>query len=251
MTRRHPPDRFDRTSMAVPCAPLKKPTFEDPRDRGRQEWYTGGMAGRRRATDRDHPRGFTLTELLVVIALIVLLVTLLLAALARVRGAGREVSTLATMSAFSSACETFVAEHGRLPGAFGEATIAFQNHQVIHGDAGVAMTSMEDAILGLMGGYVVQGDVAPHVYAAWGGTEIVVVRPDNTNGRMRMSLDRLGEGPVIDGQPYASYYTPTGGDVRILDGAVPQTGVMGRIERTLRRHANVSILFFRRDLRRS
>ena len=79
-----------------------------------------------RITDNRSPsaaRGFSLTELLVVIGIIVLLVGLLLVALGGVRTRAKQADTEGIMRAFSQACESFQMEHRRYPGIIPEATL--------------------------------------------------------------------------------------------------------------------------------
>ena len=66
---------------------------------------------------RGHSRlGFSLTELLVVIGIIVLLIGILLVAMGAVQKQARKARTLSTMNAFASACQTFQLENGKYPG---------------------------------------------------------------------------------------------------------------------------------------
>ena len=65
----------------------------------------------------DRRRGFTMTELIVVIGVIAVLASILLAAMGGVRKRALATTTQSTMSEFSKACDAFQLEHGRYPGA--------------------------------------------------------------------------------------------------------------------------------------
>ena len=65
--------------------------------------------------------GFTITELLIVIGIIVLLIGILLPALGRVNQRAKVTQTSATMEEFAKACEAFRQEFGFYPHLTGEA----------------------------------------------------------------------------------------------------------------------------------
>ncbi len=94
------------------------------------------------------PRGFSLTELLVVIGIIALLAGVLLTAMSKVRSQALKTQTVATMVEFSKACEAFQLEHGFYPGVIPETVLA---DAALSGNEPI--TSTENALLHLMGGY--------------------------------------------------------------------------------------------------
>ena len=166
---------------------------------------------RRRSAPTPH-RAFTLTELLVVIALIVLLVGLLLAALSQVQTQSKRTSTLATMQAFRNACDAFQQEHGFYPGVVPE--------DILANDPRISGT--ENALLHLMGGFVRRADdefaytnqglypPAPGQCSLDGWHELKFTLPPPQTGTydIKFSLEHIGEGPIINGKPFAPYLTP-------------------------------------------
>ena len=105
------------------------------------------------------PRGFSLTELLVVIGIIALLAGVLLTAMSKVRSQALKTQTVATMVEFSKACEAFQLEHGFYPGVIPETDLADGDGAWSNGEQ---FSSTENALLHLMGGYrVFHPDLAP------------------------------------------------------------------------------------------
>ncbi len=161
--------------------------------------------------------GFTLTELLVVIALIALLVTLLLVALKHVQQKSREVSTMATMQAFSNACDAFQQEHGFYPGIVPEATL------VSDSGAGLAeapqFSGTENAWLHMMGGFAREAD-DPDGYLdlTVGWSQVSFDTPSGGTYLVKVNQALYGEGPVINGQSFAPYFTPGTKDFGVADG---------------------------------
>lgn len=162
------------------------------------------------------PRGFSLTELLVVIGIIALLAGVLLTAMSRVRSQALKTQTVATMVEFSKACEAFQLEHGFYPGVIPETYIA---------DAawsnGEQFSSTENALLHLMGGYrvlspsdVPTGPVALE-YEAFDVPEITF---GDSGWKLKVDRGRIGEGPVIDGKAFAPYFTPGGNELGVAKG---------------------------------
>jgi type II secretory pathway pseudopilin PulG len=150
------------------------------------------------------------TELLVVVAIIAILVSLLLVALARAKDKALDLRTTATMTEFAKACDTFQLDHGRYPGPVPETALP----------ANSPLSGMELALLELMGGIDVfhptlardpNGD-----YAAFVADEIVLAN----NWRVKIRCDAVGDGPIIDGKPYAPYFTPSKNDLAEVEGQV-------------------------------
>lgn len=82
---------------------------------------------RQATADRSHPRpagalrsgsrgGFTLAELLVVIGIIVLLISILIPVVGRVRVAGQSADTSSLIRAIDAACQTYYQDHQAWPG---------------------------------------------------------------------------------------------------------------------------------------
>ena len=85
--------------------------------------------------------GFTLIEILVVIAIIAVLAGILLAALSGVQEAAKKTQSSSLMQSFARACDEFALDHGRYPGLLPETLL---------GETDIAST--QNALLELMGG---------------------------------------------------------------------------------------------------
>ena len=162
------------------------------------------------------PRGFSLTELLVVIGIIALLAGVLLTAMSKVRSQALKTQTVATMVEFSKACEAFQLEHGFYPGVIPETYIADATWS-----NGEQFSSTENALLHLMGGYrvlspsdVPTGPVALE-YEAFDVPEITF---GDSGWKLKVDRGRIGEGPVIDGKAFAPYFTPSGNELGVAKG---------------------------------
>lgn len=169
--------------------------------------------------------GFSLVELLVVIAIIAVLLGILLVALQRVITSSKQSASQSTMTSFAMACETFALEHGFYPGVVPEAQLAFHNHQVVHGEPGVAISGTENALLHLMGGYVLERDVTAEEYLAYreGWDEFEIITPVGVETlRFKVNPDNMGEGPLIDGKRYEAYFNPRSDQVRVVDKEIGQ-----------------------------
>ncbi len=160
-------------------------------------------------------RGFSVTELLVVVGIIVLLIGLLLPALRNVRTRAKATTTQSTMNSFAQACDTFFQDHGRYPGLIPERILA---------NVPNVISGTENALLELMGG-AVRGDaqgydeLTPEYAPATGGWLEVELDSSTPVGVFKISLgptsddapplaNRLGEGPTINGRKYQPYFAP-------------------------------------------
>lgn len=174
----------------------------------------------RTQTQRWRHRAFSMTELLVVIGIIAVLAGLLLVAMKGVQVAAKKTQTQSTMTTFSQACTSFQLEQGRLPGIVPES--------VLVGSDSLAISGTENAVLDLMG-LAVRGDDPNYdtFTEADGWFEFVI--DDNTPlGRIKVNIDRIGEGPRINGTPYQPYFTPKGtDDFGVTAGQTGQLGFGG------------------------
>ncbi|TVQ51844.1 MAG: hypothetical protein EA377_11470 [Phycisphaerales bacterium] len=164
-------------------------------------------------------RGFSITELLVVIGIIVLLAGLLLVALGKARSRALETTTLSTMQAFARACDTFQGDHGFYPGVIPERVLA-QDPKI---------TSTQNALLHLLGGYRVLSPIEVDAGSGTAFDEFEQFQDDSTAGivldfedddgrvwRIIVDLDRIGEGPFINNRPYAPYFSVSGNELQAL-----------------------------------
>ncbi|NNF64212.1 MAG: hypothetical protein HKN07_08110 [Acidimicrobiia bacterium] len=158
--------------------------------------------------------------MLVVVALIAVMVGLLMVAVGKVRERSRQTRSQAILTSFANACEAFRLEHGFYPGLVPEDVLAFHNHQLIHSEPVDAISSTENALLHLLGGYVRASDVDAATYdaltAADGWREVQLLTPSAIPYRFKFNPGRIGEGPVIDGKAYPPYFDPSGGVVRTV-----------------------------------
>ncbi|MDY7108009.1 MAG: prepilin-type N-terminal cleavage/methylation domain-containing protein [Planctomycetota bacterium] len=176
------------------------------------------------------PRGFTLTELLIVIALIVLLITLLLAALDAVQDKARETRTMATMQAFTNASNAFQQEQGFYPGVVPEHILAWDASNNEDGLPGISGT--ENAMLHLTGGYIREDDVTDTEWDAYAGQVYVFDTPSGGFYRIKVDFADIGEGPTINGKAYPPYFTPGEKEFAAAKGQVGPTG-FGQQQRAL------------------
>ena len=162
-------------------------------------------------------RAFSMVELLVVIAIIAVLAGILLVALKGVRERALATQTRATMQEFSKACDSFQIEHGRYPGVIPETVLA----------AFPEISGTENAILHMMGGYRVlspfddpTGPVGVEYdnYGDCNDPNIRCITFGDTDWELKVDVLRIGEGPMINGTPYAPYFTPKGDELRVAKG---------------------------------
>jgi prepilin-type N-terminal cleavage/methylation domain-containing protein len=158
-------------------------------------------------------RGFTLTEMLVVIGIIALLVGILLPALSAVQRKARRAETENLMQEFAKACENFQQQFGFYPGIVPDA--------ILNQDPKISST--ENALLHLCGGAIPQDD--PN-YAASPWTEVTFNGGALGNFRIKLNTftsdgktyTRIGEGPRIRGTQYKSFFSPKASDLVAVKG---------------------------------
>lgn len=166
-------------------------------------------------------RGFSLTELLVVIGIIVLMVGILLVALGQVKRRADRTRTESIMQQFANACMSFHAEHGMYPGVIPD--------EMLSQASGPTLSSTENALLHLMGGYRVlnpsnwnntQANDDYNAYLADAQTTNSALQFEFGNGTWKMVVNvrKIGEGPVINGKPYAPYFSPGASDLVAVNG---------------------------------
>jgi type II secretory pathway pseudopilin PulG len=181
------------------------------------------------------PRGFSLTELLVVIGIIILLIGLLLVALGQVRKKALRSRTESVMTQFANACTAFQAEHGMYPGVIPDEVIL----ATIDTNGLALLSFTENALLHLMGGYRV---MSPNDYAtppnaveieydaylaAAAGAAVELTFDQGGPNPWKIVIDKrkIGEGPVINGKSYGPYFTPGQSDIApasyAISGAEP------------------------------
>lgn len=149
--------------------------------------------------------GFTLIEILVVIAIIAVLAGILLAALSGVQKAAKKTKSETLMQSFGRACDEFALDHGRYPGILPDAVID-----------GTQITSTQNALLELMGGARVKGPQATStiiqefdVFA-----DSTPVPTMTINGwELAFNPNKFGEGPWISGRVHDPYFSPKSSDL--------------------------------------
>jgi type II secretory pathway pseudopilin PulG len=179
-------------------------------------------------TARRARLGFSLTELLVVIGIIVLLVGILLVALGQVQAKARRTQTESTMQQFLNACTAFQAENDRYPGVIPESVLVDPVNYV--GTPAVPkISSTENALLDLLGGFrvlaptddttpdsaaeVVYNDYLADAVTTSSDLEITWNVPGGGVWKLAIDTRRIGEGPIINGKPRAPYFTPASNEL--------------------------------------
>ncbi len=176
--------------------------------------------------NRHQRHGFTLVEILVVIALIGVLAGILLVAVGGATGSARAARTKSTMESLSAAIDSFVLEHGELPGLVPVHVL----HDADNGGGleSVYMTNTQNILLHLMGGARVsvtddQGTPLDATAEAEYQRYRTAAQSEDDDAWFEFTLDdehhplafnvivrvrRIGEGPWIAGRSYPPYFSP-------------------------------------------
>ena len=157
--------------------------------------------------------GFTLIEILVVIAIIAVLASILLPALQKVQETAKKTKTSSLMQAFARACDEFALDHGRYPGLIPDSAVN-----------GTNITSTQNALLELMGGARAVNTQSPQTvlneyddFAA--NSTILTAVTDPASGlvwSIAFNESRFGEGPWINGRAYEPYFSPKSSDLKYV-----------------------------------
>jgi len=171
--------------------------------------------------------GFTLTELMIVIGIIVLLVGILLAALNTVNQKAKATKTSSLMEGFRSAAETYQMEHGEFPGLVPDRVLA----------ESPLISGTENALLAMMGGARVlspkndfPGNPTKVDYDNYGSGSATEISFGSTGWKIKVDVNRIGEGPRIDAKEYSPYFTPKQSEVLAVKGQYDPSGTGPSIE---------------------
>ncbi len=154
--------------------------------------------------------GFTLIEILVVIAIIAVLAGILLAALGGVQSTAKKTQTSSLMQSFARACDEFALDHGRYPGLLPDSAID-----------GINITPTQNALFELMGGARVKhtdsSSAVINEFDTFSQNETDGFTTTDTNNGTQWTFsfdaNRFGEGPWINGRKYEPYFSPKSSDV--------------------------------------
>ena len=151
--------------------------------------------------------GFTLIEILVVIAIIAVLAGILLAALSGVQQAAKKTKTTTLMQSFARACDEFALDHGRYPGLLPDSVID-----------GTQISTTQNALLELMGGARVMGpqSTTPTIeeYNDFLSNTAVPPLEDINGWSLAFNPVRFGDGPWVSGKIYEPYFSPKSSDLK-------------------------------------
>lgn len=183
---------------------------------------------------RTRRGGFSITELLVVVGIIVLLASLLMVAMGRVRLAAKTSQTQSTMQGFAAACEAFQIEHGSYPGVIPERVLAsevaiMENNTLGDVEGPITFSGIENAILHLMGGYrlwspgTAENSPTDIEYEQYDFDYELYFGTGNQQWRLKIRLADMGQGPFIKGKSYAPYYTPAASELMSIVGQIGQS----------------------------
>ncbi len=160
--------------------------------------------------------GFTLIEILVVIAIIAILAGILLAALGSVQEAAKKTQTNSLMQSFARSCDEYSMEYDGFPGLLPESVLGQTG--ILHAQ----MTPTQNTLLELMGGARVKNsNSTPTVvneYDSFDGIEYLsnngVIDPlTGVTWWLKFNDTRFGEGPWIRGLIHAPFFSPKSKDM--------------------------------------
>jgi len=162
----------------------------------------GNLPASRRPMRARCPRptgGFTLIELLVVVGILVILLSILLPAIAKVKQSGYIASTTAELKGISSACDGYQAVFGGYPGVFAEADVASS-----HTASGNCLSGTQNLVISLMG-QISTGTANVTI----NGSGACVITPPPSGGVVDLASG-LGGGQY---KQYAAFFAPKATDL--------------------------------------
>jgi len=174
-------------------------------------------------TERRHLAGFTLVELLVVVAIIALLLGILLPALAAVRGRASNVAAAAQLESISRACDSYFTTFNDYPGYFADADILGPITQSFPGNHNLMVS-----LIGQMTTSSSEGEFQV-----------------GSTGRY-IDTDKIGEGPRVEsGRVYGAFYSPKAGELQVLNSDWG-SGAVDEPLTPVDRAAGAAIFYYRR-----